>query len=238
MATLIFDIETVGEDFDTLDPLSQDALTKWIRQDTREESSQYNSALEDVKKNTGLSPLTGHIVAIGIYDGERKKGAVYFDSLSEDDEKNREEADYKFERMTEKEMLEKFWEVAKRYDTFVSFNGRSFDVPFLMIRSAVHRMKPSKNLLINKYLHYQPENVKHIDLFDQLTFYGALRRKGSLHLWCRAFGIESPKDDGIRGEDVKDLFVQGKSIEIARYNMRDVNATYALYMKYKQFLQF
>ncbi len=31
MPTLVFDIETVGEDFDTLDETSQDVLTCWIK---------------------------------------------------------------------------------------------------------------------------------------------------------------------------------------------------------------
>jgi hypothetical protein len=33
MATLVFDIETVGEDFDTLDETSQESLTCWIKHD-------------------------------------------------------------------------------------------------------------------------------------------------------------------------------------------------------------
>jgi hypothetical protein len=36
MATLVFDIETVGEDFDALDETSQDVLTRWIKKESRE----------------------------------------------------------------------------------------------------------------------------------------------------------------------------------------------------------
>lgn len=238
MSTLIFDIETVGEDFDMLDETSQEVLAKWIKKESEEGNADYKASLEEVKQSMGLSPLTGHIVAVGIYDGERSKGAVYYDSSSQGNEAIFEEGEYKFEKMTEKAMLERFWDVAKKYDTFVTFNGRQFDVPYLMVRSAVHSLRPSKNLLTNRYVNYQPDTVKHIDLFDQLTFYGALRRKGGLHLWCRAFGIESPKLQGVRGEDMKELFERGKNIEIARYNARDVRATYELYKKYQQFLQF
>lgn len=237
MSTLIFDIETVGEDFDSLDETSQDVLTRWIKRES-ENSENYTSALADLKNGMGFSPLTGQIVAIGIYDGEREKGAVYFQSSPTKEEKSFEENGYKFEVMNEKEMLRKFWEIVEKYDTFVTFNGRQFDVPFLMVRSAVHGIRPSKNLLINRYLHYQPDNARHIDLFDQLTFYGALRRKGGLHLWCRAFGIESPKAQGVDGDDVKVLFDTGRGADIARYNSRDLRATYELYMKYNQFLQF
>ncbi len=241
MSTLVFDIETVGEDFDSLDETSQDVLTRWIKKES-ESGENYTAALADLKGGMGFSPLTGQIVAIGIRDVERKKGAVYFQASPKEKEqgkeKNFEEGDCKFEVMTEKEMLQKFWEVVEKYETFVTFNGRSFDVPFLMVRSAVHGIRPSKNLLGNRYLNYHPSNARHVDLLDQLTFYGVMRKKGSLHLWCRAFGIESPKAQGVDGDDVKALYEHGKSADIARYNARDLVATTALYEKYAQFLQF
>ena len=237
MATLIFDIETVGEDFDAVDETTQEVLTRWIKRET-ESGEDYAAALADMKNGLGFSPLTGQIVAIGIYDGEREKGAVYFQSSPQSKDTNFEEGQCKFEVLTEKEMLQKFWEIVEKYDTFVTFNGRQFDVPFLMIRSAIHNIRPTKNLLANRYLNYHPSNARHIDLIDQLTFYGALRKRGSLHLWCRAFGIESPKSQGVDGDDVKALFENGKSADIARYNARDLYATYALYTYYQRFLQF
>lgn len=237
MATLIFDIETVGEDFDAIDETTQEVLTRWIKRET-ESGENYTAALADLKNGMGFSPLTGQIVAIGIYDGEREKGAVYFQSSPKSKDANFEEGQCKFEVMTEKEMLEKFWDIVEKYDTFVTFNGRQFDVPFLMVRSAIHGIRPTKNLLANRYLNYHPSNARHIDLIDQLTFYGALRKRGSLHLWCRAFGIESPKTQGVDGDDVKALFVGGRSVDIARYNARDLRATYELYTYYTRFLQF
>lgn len=237
MPTLVFDIETVGEDFDALDETSQDVLTRWIRRES-ESGEDYAAALADLKGGMGFSPLTGQIVAIGIRDVERKKSAVYFQASKDGAEKNFEEDDCKFEVMAEKEMLQKFWGVVEKYDTFVTFNGRAFDVPFLMVRSALHGIRPSKNLLANRYLNYHPSNARHIDLLDQLTFYGAMRKKGSLHLWCRAFGIESPKAQGVDGDDVKALYDHGKSADIARYNARDLKATAELYGRYAKFLQF
>lgn len=237
MATLVFDIETVGEDFDALDETSQDVLTRWIKRES-ESGENYTAALADLKNGMGFSPLTGQIVAIGIRDVERGKGAVYFQASPKGKEKSFEEGDCKFEVMTEKEMLQRFWEVVEKYDTFVTFNGRGFDVPFLMVRSALCGIRPSKNLLANRYLNYHPSNARHIDLLDQLTFYGAMRKKGSLHLWCRAFGIESPKAQGVDGDDVKALYENGKSDDIARYNARDLQATTELYKRYTEYLQF
>lgn len=237
MPTLVFDIETVGEDFDSLDETSQGVLTRWIKKES-ESNEDYTAALADLKNGMGFSPLTGQIVAIGIRDVERSKGAVYFQASPNGQEKNFEEGECKFEVMSEKEMLQKFWEVVDKYETFVTFNGRQFDVPFLMVRSAIYGIRPTKNLLANRYLNYQPGHARHVDLFDQLTFYGAMRKKGSLHLWCRAFGIESPKAQGVDGDDVKALYEHGKSADIARYNARDLIATTELYRKYTEYLQF
>lgn len=237
MATLVFDIETVGENFDALDETSQDVLTRWIKRESGS-GEDYTAALADLKGGMGFSPLTGEIVAIGIRDVEREKGAVYFQSSPNKNDTNFEEGDCKFEVMTEKEMLLRFWEVVEKYDTFVTFNGRAFDVPFLMVRSAIHGLRPTKNLLANRYLNYHPSNARHIDLIDQLTFYGAMRKRGSLHLWCRAFGIESPKAQGVDGDDVKALYDHDKSADIARYNARDLVATAELYKRYTAYLQF
>ena len=75
-----------------------------------------------------------------------------------------------------------------------------------------------------------------MEVADQLFFYGAVFRKASLHLYCRAFGIESPKAAGVTGDDVSALFREGKCEEIARYNVRDIVATAELYKKWQQYL--
>ena len=233
---LVFDIETIGEDFDTLDETTQGVLTHWIKKDSSNEK-EYQIALEDLKDGLGFSPLTGEIVAIGVLDCDEDKGAVYFQSPNKEEEEIEEEG-IKFKAMTEKEMLESFWKIAEKYQDFVSFNGRAFDVPFMVIRSAIHGIKPSKNLMSNRYLNNQIFNAKHIDLLDQLTFYGAVyRRKGGLHLWCRAFGIKSPKANGVTGDDVGKLFKEKKFLDIAKYNVGDLQATKALYKYWEKYVR-
>lgn len=236
MATLIFDIETVGEDFSVMDETTKESLTRWIKREAYSEA-EYEAQLRDLEEGLGFSPLTGQIVALGVLDAERERSAVYYQPGSGKKE-DFEEDGCKYEALSEKGMLEKFWEIARKYDTFVTFNGRSFDVPFLWTRSAVCGVKPTKNLMANRYLGSQPWNAKHIDLFDQFSFYGSVRRKGSLHLWTRAFGIESPKNQGVTGDDVRGLFREGKCQEIARYNARDLRATLALYRRYRDYFTF
>ena len=231
---LVFDIETVGEEWDALDPTTQHNLSWYLRESSKTDE-EYEYEMKELREGMGLSPLTGFIVAIGVYDTEREKGAVYF-SAPDTKLKESEEDGIKYEPMSEKEMLEQFWRVAAVVNEFVSFNGRGFDAPFLAIRSMVHGVKPTKDLLSNRYLSMQ-RGCAHIDLMDQLTFYGAARFKKSLHLFCRALGIESPKAGGTTGDDVAALYKEKRYRDIARYNAGDLKATAALYRRWQETLR-
>ncbi len=235
MSKLVFDIETVGEDFDALDAVTQDVLTNWIKKDSENEQ-EYEHALQDLKQGLGFSPLTGMIVAIGALDVEHDKGVVYYQAPGEANAET-EEGGITFKPMDEKNMLERFWHLTKKYDEFIGFNSRSFDAPFLVVRSAVHDVRAGCDLMEGRYL-YQQRGVRHIDLRDQLSFYGAVRRPGALHLWCRALGIESPKAQGVSGDDVAHLFKERHFLDIARYNVGDLRATKALYEKWNELMRF
>ncbi|MDD4606853.1 MAG: ribonuclease H-like domain-containing protein [Patescibacteria group bacterium] len=234
MSTLIFDIETIGENFNDLDETTQHALTRWIERESITHD-EYEKRLEDIKNGLGFSPFTGEIVAIGVLDHGKNKGVVYYQN-PDNSNSSFEEGGMSFKSMSEAEMLEHFWQGVKKYDNFVSFNGRGFDVPFLMIRSAIHKIKASKDLMYNRYLNYQKNNAKHIDLMDQLIFYSAVHKKPNLHIVCRAFGIPSPKAQGVTGDDVKELFDQKQYLDIAKYNVGDLKATQALYNYWQEYL--
>ena len=234
---LIFDIETIGEDFDEMDKATQEALTYWIGRTAKDEKER-EALFNDVKNRLGFSPLTGEIVAIGVLDYEKDRGRVYFQAPGADLE-DVEEDNFIFRPMSEEEMLLNFWQGASEYDEFISFNGRRFDVPFLMVRSAIYGIKPTKNLMSNRYLNIQFVNAKHVDLYDQLNFYGASSWRGNgLHMWTRAFGIKSPKADGVTGDDVAGLFSEEKFLEIAKYNVGDLLATKGLYEYWNKYLKF
>jgi DNA polymerase elongation subunit (family B) len=207
--TLIFDIETVGEAWDTLDTTTQTLLTRWVDRAITDLDA-HEVALRDIREGLGFSPLTGSIVAIGLFDLERERGVVYY--ASDTDTEDTEYKEFVLKPRTEKEMLEDFWEGAKEYDTFVTFNGRGFDVPFLNLRSAIQGIRPTHDLMEGRYL-YQQKYVRHVDLQDQLTFYGAVHRRPSLHLFCR--------------KNFRD---------IATYNAGDVTATTELYKQWVTYL--
>lgn len=234
---LIFDIETIGEEFKSLDETTKHSLTRWIRREAGEDEGKYNFMLKDLEEGLGFSPLTGEIVALGVFDTEKNKGVVYYQAPEKKEEEHREE-NFIFKATNEEQMLKNFWQGVNSYQEFISFNGRSFDVPFLHLRSAIHGIKPAKDLAASRYLSSQPYAAKHIDLLDQLTFYGAVRRRGNLHLYCRAFGIDSPKALGITGDDVGRLFKEKKYQEIAEYNSWDLVAIWELYKKWQLYFNF
>jgi uncharacterized protein YprB with RNaseH-like and TPR domain len=226
----------VGDDFDSLDQATQEHLTRWIRREAAlEGESRYQLLLDDLKEGLGFSPLTAKIVALGVYDTEKHQGVVYFSAPDVELREYREE-NFLFKPKTEQEMLVAFWEGVKKYKEVVSFNGRGFDVPFMMIRSAANSVKPSVDLMAKRYLDARSQPTRHIDLLDQLNFYGAVRRKGSLHLYCRAFGIRSPKANGITGDEVSGLFKEKKYKEIAEYNSWDLIATAELYKIWQEYI--
>ncbi len=240
MSKLVIDIETVGFDFDSFDETSKEQLEDYFAHTSKDDSE-----AESKKDKLGFWPLTGKVVVIGCLNPDTKKGVVF---VNQEDQEGQEgqtllvgsdpPAGIQIETGTEKEILGRMWEVAKKYNTFITFNGRGMDAPFLMIRSAINGIRPSKNLLKNRYNSYQDYDAMHIDLQDQLTFYGAMRKPFSLHFWTQAFGIVSPKEEGISGDDVKRLYNEGKLLDIVKYNIRDIKATAELYEKWEKYLSF
>ena len=239
---LVFDIETVPLDWDSFSESQQEYLLR--RAETEEEK-------EKKLKELALSPLTSKIVCIGLQlvektsdsDYEIHKCAAF--SLDEQLLNNeRKEITLNDGHLcylsNEKKLLEDFWAILTKYqDTrLISFNGRNFDAPFLMLRSAVLGIRPSRNLMDGTKFNYP----LHTDLIDELCFYiptqsGATRRY-NFDFYTRAFGIESPKSAGVDGSKVAIYYKDGKIGEISEYCLRDVIATWELYLVWEKYLKF
>ncbi|MBI5740398.1 MAG: ribonuclease H-like domain-containing protein [Nitrospirae bacterium] len=219
---IIIDIETIGMDFESLDEISKEYLLKYA--DTEDD-------VRAAKEGLGFSPLTGEIVAIGMLNPDTNNGAVYFQSPEVLQGPLKEDG-IELIPDTEAGILRRFWETVRHYDQIITFNGRGFDAPFIILRSAIHRIKPTKELVPNRY------SLSHVDLIDVLTFYGSVRRKFSLHMWCRAFGIKSPKEDGVSGYEVRDLFLRREYLTIARYCVGDLYATRELFEYWNEYVRF
>jgi DNA polymerase elongation subunit (family B) len=220
MASLVFDIETIGLPREALDDAQRDYLTRSA--ETAEEREAELSKL-------ALYPLTGQVLAIGMLNPDTKAGRVLYQAPSTESSFS-EDGKIEFVSGDEAFLLRSFWEDVKRYDRIVTFNGRGFDCPYLMVRSAILGITPTRNLVPYRY-----DAAKHCDLLDQFTFYGATRRF-NLDFYCRAFGIRSPKADGITGADLGPLVERGEHRRIAEYCIGDVIATAELYRRWNQYL--
>ncbi len=227
MRRIVFDIETCSYPFESLTESQQEYLLRSAEKEKTEEDKVEKR--EEAIRYTSLYPFTAIVVAIGIFDVEKEKSFVYYNEEG-GEEWSSEEKKIQYKGLSETEMIKSFWRIAEVADQVITFNGRSFDVPFLMLRSALLKIKPSKNFIGNRY-----DSSKHIDLLEQLTYFG-LTRKFNLDFYCRAFGIESPKSKGISGMDVKNLYEAGRVKDIAVYCGDDIYATYQLYKIWNEYL--
>jgi DNA polymerase elongation subunit (family B) len=233
MATLVFDIETSALPVEAFDESQREYL---FRDAAKLDDLPAREAREaEIRMQMNLWPLTAQVVCIAMLNAEKARGKVLF--IADDFEPDglpSGPVEYA-PMMDETELLTAFWEIAKHYDSIVTFNGRGFDVPFLYLRSALLNVPISRK----DWLGYRYQVAPHCDLAEQLTFYGVSGREGAgrrfnLDFYCKAFGIDSPKSHGVTGMDVNDLVREGRFREIAEYCLRDVQATVSLYNVWKE----
>jgi uncharacterized protein YprB with RNaseH-like and TPR domain len=222
MKTVVFDIETVGLPWLDIDPLQREAITRGAEDgDTHRTKKGWRS----------LSPYASKVIVIAMLNPESGQGKIWYESGSDRCEKRSDDGLFEEIGCSEPRMLEEFWGVLTRFDRVVSFNGRCFDGPFLAVRSAIHGLKPSKNLSGYRY-----SVREHVDLLEVLTFMGAVSPKPSLHAACTAFGIPSPKSAEMHGYAVADAYADGRLPAILSYCRRDVEATAALFARLEKTL--
>ena len=221
MASVVFDIETVGSSWEDLDDAQRTYLSKYVRSD------------EDrlkLPEDLALWPFTARVVALAMLNPDSGRGKVWYESKDGRSEETSQDGLFQFIGDTESAFLGDFWNAIARFHRFISFNGRCFDGPILMLRSAALGIPVSKNLA-----GYRFSVRPHTDLLDVISFFGA-SRKWNLDFACKAFGIESPKEHGMDGFSVGPYYRAGRMREIAEYCRRDVEATARLYQKLEKTL--
>ena len=219
MKKLVIDIETVGVPWEDHDPYVREFLLRGVSE----------GEVEEMRRAGGLSPFRGRIVTIGVINLEDDKACALFEVPGQTDLRIEKDGNRTNISGTEKQILEKFWEFFEPDSRFISFNGRQFDGPFLMIRSAVHGVKPVRDLVGMRY-----EMHPNCDLREALSFYGTpnfRQYRFNLDLACKTFGIATSKSEGHDGRDVEPMYRAGRYREIADYCLDDVRATGELYQK-------
>jgi len=233
MAKLVFDIETSALALERFDEAQQEYLFRECQKLSDEPARLTRRA--EIQQQFSLWPFTAQVVCIGMLNAETARGQVLFTAADYQDDPAEAGPVEFVSCLDEAELLTAFWDVAKHYETIVTFNGRGFDVPFIYLRSALLGVPISRK----DWLGYRFQTEPHCDLAEQLTFYGISGRDGAarrfnLDFYCKAFGIESPKSHGITGMDVNSLLAAGKYRDIAEYCLRDVKATVLLYQIWKE----
>ncbi len=219
MKKLVIDIETVGIPWEEHDPYVREYLIK----------GQTEDGAEETKRAGGLSPFRGKIVAIGVIRIDDGRSCALFEVPGQADVRVEKAGIRTYISGTEKQILEKFWEWFDEDSRFISFNGRQFDGPFLMIRSAINGITPKRDLIGYRY-----QMHPNCDLREALNFYGTAnsrQMKFNLDLACKAFGIATSKSEGVDGRSVESWYRAGRHREIADYCLEDVRATCELYEK-------
>jgi DNA polymerase elongation subunit (family B) len=170
----------------------------------------------------GMSPFFGKVVSLAIGDGDAEEDEVTVLAVPPAGV-TIDPCPAWLRPMNEAELLRAFWALCSRAETVVTFNGRGFDIPFLVTRSLIHGIPARVDLLSQRYA-LRP----HLDLFELLTQRG--RGPSKLDVVCWALGIESPKEV-MDGSMVAPAYARGEIVKIAEYNAHDVRATAAIYRK-------
>ena len=219
---IAFDIEVAGFAWEEVDEITRGYLVN------RERDEDKRAA---VPERTALYPGLGKVIAIGMWlvGAELDRGMILLEGAPHEEKAWEKVQNSKIYRGSEEQLLTRFWELVARSKSglprLVTFNGRGYDGPMLTIRSAQLGLKPSRNLMGNRY-----SIAEHCDLADVFQFQGATRERYSLDYWCRRFDIESPKGS-IDGSQVARAYRSGRIDDIGEYCLRDVRATAQLYQK-------
>src|SRR6266478_2691905 len=140
-ATLVVDIETVGQEPELIPDRAREILLDVETEDDR----------QHVLEGLGLDPCTGRIICIGVHWIELDRSRVYSQG-------------------NERELLANFWsDIGQiRPQRFVTFNGKSFDFPYINIRSAIMGVPIPHDVFLDTR---RFSSDRHFDVREILTNY-------------------------------------------------------------------
>jgi hypothetical protein len=220
--TIAFDIEVAGFLWEEVDEITRGYLLSRARDE---------EAREALPERTALYPGLGKVIAIAMWNLDKDRGRCLLEGKREEPHEWERVASSDVFRGSEAELLEHFWEIVdQKQPRLVSFNGRYYDGPILMIRSAQLGIAPSTNLCGNRF------NLSHhVDLTEVLSFHHCWREQYKLDYWCRRFDVESPKC-AFDGSQIARVYREGRIEEIGEYCLRDARATGLIFRKLEETL--
>lgn len=131
---------------------------------------------------------------------------------------------------SEEKLAREFW---ARTDHFagclVSFNGRRFDLPVLELQALRYGISAPVHFSESGSARSRYSDLRHLDLMDFITNYGAFQVRGGLNLLLKLIGM--PGKTELDGSQVQELYEAGRLEEIHRYCRNDVIQTYFLFLR-------
>jgi predicted PolB exonuclease-like 3'-5' exonuclease len=130
----------------------------------------------------------------------------------------------------ERSILADFSEFVGRHrPALVTYNGRTFDMPVLALRS-LHCAVPMPWYYRDRALRHRYSETGHIDLCDWLADHGAAR-SSSLDALARLIGL--PGKSGVDGSQIEGMFKAGLLGRIQDYCLSDVVQTALLFLRFR-----
>ncbi len=204
---LFVDIETL--------PAAKSLMPKlksyFVGRRKREGKSFTQKDIDGYHKSSSLLAEWGRVLCVGWARGDQP--AEIIAQTSEAIESDWQSA--------ERKTLSDFWRLFRPETIFVGHNIFNFDLPFLIKRSIIHRIRPPA-ISFHRY--------RSDPIFDTMLEWNrwAFRSSVSLDLLAQIFDLESSKKE-IDGSRVYQAFKAGKLDLILDYCRRDVELTRAIY---------
>jgi len=208
---IVVDIETIPN-MDVVDLIPEPKAHGAIKDPVKIAADIEKKKAEAVDK-MGLDPNFARICVIGY--AQRIDGEITT-------------SDYHLKEATdeaERELLAAFWEKAKMHGKIVTFNGAGFDIPFLMRRSWLLGVKPTRTFETVAWKCATGES-NHIDVRLVLSG-GDMKAKGSMDLYGK-LKLGQGKTEGMDGSQVWEYWQAGRADEIVEYCKDDCCRTFEL----------
>lgn len=199
MANLFLDIETLPAP----DELRSTVAEVWERNQRRRGREVSPEAFEEYLIGTSFTGEWGRVFCIGYaFDGDP----------------------IEILHGPEREMIEEFWRLVKSDTLFIGHAIFDFDLPFLLKRSVIHRVKPSRHI---SFVRYRSDPI--FDVMYEWNRWNP-QQKTSLDTLATALTIPSSKTD-VHGSEVSRLFGENQFERIYDYCKKDVEVVRRIYRR-------
>jgi DNA polymerase elongation subunit (family B) len=227
----VLDIETIPRDLRAEPRRIQEYVWERVRRGEAEGSGprldDFLAAMDDeafaairrdVERHMALRPEFGHVVCIGM--GHDKDGSFVTKALTARTVED------------ERTILEEFWKrvPSSRDWRFVTYNGLSFDLPYLIRRSIYVGVPPTSGLPLRPY---SPDS--HFDVMRVLSNW---ERTDTVRLDIVAELLGLRKwPPGMEGSQVLGLWRAGRVDDIEAYCLGDVRLTYEVFLRVEPYFR-